>query len=93
MSGTKAGGLKAKETNLKLHGKDFYSRIGHKGGVNGCGPDYKGGFASDIKGQDGLTGKERAMLVGAIGGLKSRRGPSIKLNLEEEINKVRSNYI
>lgn len=43
MSGTKAGGLKAKATNLKLHGEDFYQRIGKKGGQNG----YTGGFASN----------------------------------------------
>ena len=35
MSGTKAGGLKASETNRKRHGEDFYSRIGRKGGLNG----------------------------------------------------------
>ena len=28
MSGTKDGGRKAKETNLKKHGSDFYKRIG-----------------------------------------------------------------
>lgn len=28
MSGTKAGGLKAAVTNRKLHGEDFYRRIG-----------------------------------------------------------------
>ncbi len=43
MSGTKAGGLKAKATNLKLHGQDFYQRIGKKGGQNG----HTGGFASN----------------------------------------------
>lgn len=35
MVGTKAGGLKAAETNRKLHGSDFYSKIGKKGGKNG----------------------------------------------------------
>lgn len=41
MSGTKAGGMKAKATNLLLHGDDFYQRIGKKGGQNG----HTGGFA------------------------------------------------
>ena len=35
MSGTKAGGLKASITNIKLHGADFYKRIGAIGGKNG----------------------------------------------------------
>lgn len=35
-----------------------------------------GGFASDKIGPDGLTGRQRAALVGAIGGLKSKRGPA-----------------
>lgn len=43
MSGTKAGGMKAKSTNLLLHGDDFYQRIGKKGGQNG----HTGGFASN----------------------------------------------
>ncbi len=32
MSGTKAGGRKAAETNRKRHGADFYARIGAVGG-------------------------------------------------------------
>ena len=32
MSGTKAGASKAVATNLKKHGKDYYARIGAKGG-------------------------------------------------------------
>lgn len=63
MPGTKAGGLKAKETNLKKHGADFYSRIGAKGGKHG---GLKG-FAVSI---------ERAREAGRKGGLRSRRGPS-----------------
>lgn len=42
MTGTKAGGLKTAATNKKLHGDDFYARIGAKGGRNG----HTGGFAS-----------------------------------------------
>lgn len=85
MSGTRAGGQKAYKTNLKRHGKDFYARIGHKGGENG----NTGGFASTIVGSDGLTGRERARIAGAKGGAKSRRGPARKkLSLEEEISKL-----
>ena len=32
MAGTKAGGAKAAATNKAKYGKDFYSRIGQKGG-------------------------------------------------------------
>ena len=43
MSGTKAGGEKTKETIYKKHGKDYYKKIGAKGGRNG----HTGGFASN----------------------------------------------
>lgn len=83
MSGTKIGAMKARQTNLERHGEDFYKRIGAKGGRNGT----TGGFASNKVGEDGLTGRQRAVLAGAIGGHISRRGP-VKKNLEEEIRKV-----
>ena len=60
MSGTIAGGRKAAKTNKELHGKDFYKRIGSKGGRNG----HTGGFASN---------HELAREAGRIGGLLSRR--------------------
>ena len=69
MAGTTEGGRKAAATNYKLHGADFYAKIGAKGGRNG----HTGGFASDVIGKDGLTGRERAKLVGSIGGFRSRR--------------------
>lgn len=53
MSGTKAGGLKARETNLRKQGKDFYRRIGRIGGKNG----HTGGFASNPDLQEGLEQK------------------------------------
>lgn len=74
MSGTKAGGLKARNTNLERHGEDFYSRIGKKGGQNG----HTGGFNSEKIGKDGLTGFQRAKIAGAKGGSISRRGPARK---------------
>jgi len=32
MAGTKQGGLKAAATNREKYGKDFYAKIGQKGG-------------------------------------------------------------
>lgn len=48
---------------------DHMAAMGGKGGKL----SKTGGFASDKVGADGLTGRERARLVGAIGGLKSTR--------------------
>lgn len=61
MAGTKAGGLKARATNLKRHGHDFYQRIGAKGGHNG----NTGGFAAN---------PELAKWAGSKGGKISKRG-------------------
>lgn len=65
MAGTKAGGLKARKTMYKRHGKDFYKRIGAIGGHNG----HTGGFASN---------PELARTAGRKGGLISRRGKAIR---------------
>lgn len=80
MAGTKAGGKKTAQTNLARHGKDFYSRIGKKGGASG----NTGGFASDVVGKDGLTGRERASRAGRIGGLKSKRNRKKEIEENEE---------
>lgn len=69
MAGTKYGGLSAARTNKERYGSDFYKRIGAEGGKRG----RTGGFASDKVGKDGLTGRERARLVGAKGGKISRK--------------------
>lgn len=69
MAGTSVGGLKAAKVN-KDRDPDFYRRIGAMGGRNG----HTGGFASDKVGSDGLTGKERARIVGRRGGTISKRG-------------------
>ena len=74
MSGTVAGGIKAKKTITERHGSDWYKKIGKIGGRNG----HTGGFASETVGKDGLTGLERASKAGRIGGLKSKRGPAKK---------------
>ena len=61
MSGTKAGGIKTRETMYQRHGKDFYREIGRIGGQNG----HTGGFASN---------PELARKAGAKGGRISKRG-------------------
>ena len=74
MAGTKAGGAKAAATNKAKYGKDFYSKIGKKGGQNGT----TGGFAAN---------RELARIAGQKGGRISRRGPaknSIVMNQESE---------
>lgn len=60
MSGTVAGGEKAKATNYKRYGADFYRRIGRVGGKNG----HNKGFAIN---------RELARTAGAKGGKRSRR--------------------
>jgi len=72
MAGTKAGGAKARETNMAKYGANYYAEIGAKGGRNG----NTGGFASESKDKNGLTGPERARIYGAIGGKISKRGPA-----------------
>lgn len=76
MSGTKSGGRKAAKTNIRLHGKDFYKRIGQIGGRNG----HTGGFAAN---------PELARIAGRKGGAKSRRGPAKDDidKIEEELKK------
>ncbi len=69
MAGTKKGGVAAARSNKLKHGADFYARIGAMGGKKG----RSGGFASAKKGDDGLTGRERAAIAGARGGRISRR--------------------
>lgn len=64
MSGTRDGGLKAKQKNLQRD-PEFYAKIGRKGGQNG----RTGGFAAN---------PELARIAGAKGGKISRRGKSKK---------------
>lgn len=68
MAGTKAGGKRAAETNIRLHGKDFYKRIGAIGGKRGT----TGGFAAN---------RELARIAGAKGGRISRRGKAVRREL------------
>lgn len=77
MSGTKAGGLKAAETNKQMHGEDFYKLIGAKGGRNG----HTGGFAAN---------HTLAKLAGAKGGRSSKRGMAPKtIEMIEKIEELR----
>lgn len=70
MAGTKAGGLKASKTNKERYGKDYYAKMGRKGGCKG----HTGGFASN----PGL-----ARMAGSKGGMKSRRSGGMQKKLEE----------
>ena len=71
IAGTSEGGKKAAATNRKKHGKNFYRKIGSKGGANG----HTGGFAKDKRTwwQKLLRRPKKAALAGAIGGARSRR--------------------
>ena len=72
MSGSVIGGKKAAKRNKEKYGENFYEVIGSKGGKKG----KTGGFASNIVGKDGLTGRERAVKHGKKGGTISRRTKS-----------------
>lgn len=66
MSGTIIGGRKARDTNYKLHGDNFYKTIGKKGGLK---KGVKKGFAAN---------PELAKAAGTKGGRISRRGKTKK---------------
>lgn len=46
MSGTKAGAIKARDTNIRKFGADFYHRIGQQGGGAGKGHAFAHGRVS-----------------------------------------------
>ncbi len=60
MSGTRAGGLKAAQTNKDRYGKSFYQKIGSVGGTR----SNTGGFAAN---------PELARIAGKKGGKISKR--------------------
>lgn len=64
---------KWRNTMKQKYGDDnsFFKNIGRKGGENGRGPNYKGGFASD-------KGRIIAKEAGRAGGKLSRRGLRFK---------------
>lgn len=95
MAGNRYGGLKAAATNKAKHGDDFYRNIGHKGGTANH-PDGRG-FSSRVRGRDGLTGPERAKLVGKKGGGKIKstikrrtKYEYYKTNIEEAVRNGKS---
>lgn len=63
MGGTRFGGLKAKETNKKLYGDDFYTTIARLGGK----AKIKKGFAN--------MSPEKHAEASARGGKNGKRGP------------------
>lgn len=67
MSGTRAGGVKASETNRRKYGSDFYREIGRKGGRK-LNPNK--GFAS--------MSSERVSEIGRKGGKISKRGKALR---------------
>jgi len=76
MSGTIDGGKKARDTNLKLYGEDFYRNIGRKGGQNGT----TGGFGKPTPCECDVIPSSHVLseCAGTKGGRKSRRGKSIR---------------
>jgi len=82
MSGNRAGGLKAGQTNKRKYGEDFYKRLGEMGGHSsrGCG-----GFAAN---------PELAKIAGSKGGKRSKRGPGkVKKESEEaKDRRITKNY-
>ena len=72
MSGTREGGLKARDKNLSKD-PDFYAVIGAKGGRNG----NTGGFASYTMCNCDVMPEmvhHKAQCRGKLGGYKSKRG-------------------
>ena len=65
MPGTKIGGVKARETNIQRHGKDYYARIGAMGGKK----SGTGGFYHSK-----VTGANWHVEAGRKGGKISRKG-------------------
>jgi len=63
MSGNKLGAMKAKAKILAKN-PNHYKEIGKRGGLNGRGENYVGGFAGD---------RELAIRAGRIGGKVSKR--------------------
>ncbi len=71
---TLKGAREHRKTKIAKHGsreswEKWMKTIASKGGK----ASNTGGYASDKIGKDGLTGKQRASINGAIGGKKSRR--------------------
>lgn len=74
MSGNVSGGRKARETNKKLYGKDYYTRLGRMGGSTPTTTPK--GFAAD---------REKARLAGQKGG---RSGVIMTPEVKSEIRRL-----
>lgn len=81
MAGNSTGGHKAYLKNI-ANDPNFYAKIGAKGGKKG----KTGGFASNVVGEDGLTGAQRARIAGAKGGRISRRSKTAQVVATEVQN-------
>lgn len=60
MAGTRIGGMRSAESNIRQYGEDFYRRIGSMGGAKG----RTGGFYAN---------HELAKVAGRLGGLNGSR--------------------
>ena len=65
MAGTKIGGKRCAQTNIERYGKDYYSKLGRKGGK-----------AKHTKPRGFAANPALAVTAGAIGGHRSKRGPA-----------------
>jgi general stress protein YciG len=60
MSGTKAGGIAARDKNIQLHGPDYYQKLGKLGGQQGTGHKFAHGKVSpSTAGKLGGRGRAR----------------------------------
>lgn len=74
MAGNNQSGQKLVATMIEKYGSyEAYKQSMRERGSNGGKNGNTGGFASELIGDDGLTGRERARVVGVIGGAKSKR--------------------
>ena len=71
MAGTAEGARKTAQKIKERYGREFYVRLGRKGGAAGGNGR---GFACKRTDVNGLTGPERARIAGARGGSVGRRG-------------------
>lgn len=65
MSGTLSGGKKAAKANIERYGKDYYSKLGRKGGK-----------AKHTKPRGFAANPALAVTAGSKGGHLSKRGPA-----------------
>lgn len=66
MAQTKAGAAKARETNIKKYGPDYYQKLGAMGGKKGSKDGAIKGFAA--------FDRDKLLQVSSKGGRISRRG-------------------